>query len=71
MDTNNLTGEDFLIEMYPHRPSGWDAYMPRGVKITHKTTGITVACDHERSQHKNRDTAMRGMLAMLTPEENK
>jgi hypothetical protein len=62
----DLVASDLSFEAFPSDPGGMRAYKPKGVKITHKPTGITVTCNHERSQHKNRDAALRALKSAIS-----
>jgi len=41
------------------------------IRLTHEPTGIVVQCQNERSQHKNRATARKMLLAALLREEER
>lgn len=56
--------EDIQVSSYPPRGPGMAVGMPKGVIILHKS-GLSTACDASRTQHHNRDVAMRGLAAML------
>ena len=62
--------QDIEVGMWPEpATSGQKVGMPKGVKVTHKPTGIIVICDTERSQHANRQKALDFIARALEQRE--
>ncbi len=58
------------VGMWPEpATSGQHVGMPKGVKVTHKPTGIIVICGTERSQHANRQKALDFIARALEQRE--
>ena len=61
-----MSPDDFLIESWPvSSVNGLNIGMPKGIKITHINSGIFAVCDSERSQHRNREIALKNLIEIL------
>jgi len=63
--TDGIRPEDFTVDVVVKPMGGFAQINTKGVRVTHKPTGISVTCDAARSQHMNRHQAIETLSAIL------
>ena len=66
MTSQLIKPEDIIVSVFQDGyVSPWIPKPLKGIRIYHKPSGITVSCDIERSQHKNKEICLRELASQL------